>query len=105
MLQLRTALCSDQSDVCILKKLSQGMWIFQVISVSLGDGTQRNEECLIQRFQLSGRENIAEEAKNYLGLVGKQLLSTSCETCLESDWLCGRVMAHWPNLMNFNVMF
>ena len=72
MLQLRTALCSDQSDVCILKKLRQGMWIFQVISVSLSDGMQRNEECL-KRFQLSGRESIAEEARKYLGLVGKHI--------------------------------
>ena len=56
MLQrLRIELCSDQSDVCILKKLRKGTWLFQVISVSLGThGTQRNEKCLIQFFQLSG---------------------------------------------------
>ena len=36
-----------------------------------------------------------EEARNCLGL-GKHLLSTSLGTCLESDWLCGRVMACWP---------
>jgi len=43
MLQrLRIELCSDQSDVCILKKLRKGMWLFQVISVSLGtSGPQR----------------------------------------------------------------
>ena len=54
--RLRTALCPDQSDVCILKKLRKGTWLFQVISVSLGtDGTRRNEKCLIHFFQLSGR--------------------------------------------------
>ena len=90
MLQLRTALCSDQSDVCILKKLSQGMWVFQVISVSLGDGTRRNEECLIQFFQLSGRENIAEEARNCLGLLGKHLLSTFLRN------LSGVRLVLWP---------
>ena len=43
MLQrLRIELCSDQSDVCILKELRKGMWLFQVISVSLGtSGPQR----------------------------------------------------------------
>ena len=56
MLQrLRIELCSDQSDVCILKKLRKGTWLFQVISVSLGThGPQRKEKCLIQFFQLSG---------------------------------------------------
>ena len=44
-------------------------------------------------------KNTSEEARNCLSLLGKHLLSTSLGTCLESDWLCGRVMACWPYLM------
>ena len=52
---------------------------------------------------LGGQEQIAEEVRNYPGLV-KHLLSTSCETCLESDWFCGRVMACWHFSMSFDVL-
>ena len=44
-------------------------------------------------------KNTSEEARNCLSLLGKHLLSTSLGTCLESDWLCGRVMACWSYLM------
>ena len=87
MLQrLRTALCSDQSDVCILKKLRKGTWLFQVISVSLGThGPQRKEKCLYPVLPIVWVKNTSEEARTCLGLLGKHLLSTSLGTCLESD--------------------
>ena len=47
----------------------------------------------------SSSYNTSEEARNCLSLLGKHLLSTTLGTCVESDWLCGRVMACWPYLM------
>ena len=97
--RLRTALCPDQSDVCILKKLRKGTWLFQVISVSLGtDGTRRNEKCLIHFFQLSGWSTHCWKKRGTAEVYWENIceVRTSRKTCLESDWLCGRFLACWP---------